>query len=78
MRVVGKRKEAELATQPSGELLARACAFMESMRGLGRATTTGVPRGVYRFATHAAADAHRMECTADNMARASREFGHDY
>jgi len=53
--------------QPSGELLLEGAAFCESIARLG-ATSTFIPKGVYGFATHEDAEAHRIACLARGLA----------
>lgn len=46
---------------PSGEALKAGAALQETALALAAVPTTGMRRGIYRFATHAQANAHAEE-----------------
>jgi hypothetical protein len=67
MKVIGRRMDPPLSPQASGELLAEGSRFCESIGWLARGTF--VPKGVYRYPSHAAANQHAQDCLARGMAR---------
>ena len=67
MRQVGSRRERPLSIEGAGSLLAEGARFSESVWQLSGAGY--VPKGVYRFASHEAANRHELECIARAMAR---------
>jgi len=68
VRVVGKRKQHDLRSEPSGTALKASAALQEVALALAAVRTTGVRQGVYRFATLAQADAHKDEALARAIA----------
>jgi hypothetical protein len=66
MKTVGHRCEPELSPVADGRLLAQGVRFTESLAPL--AQSTFIPRGVYRFASHEAANRHQLDCLAQGMA----------
>jgi hypothetical protein len=71
MKTVGHRRQPELHAHASGEALAAGARFSESIAHL--AGSTFIPKGVYRFRTHEAANKHQEECLARGMARLAAE-----
>ena len=51
MKQVGSRREAPIVEQGNGQLLAQAAQFSETIAHL--APSTFIPKGVFRFKTHA-------------------------
>ena len=68
-RVVGRRRERELSLEARGDLLREGAAFVTEMARVQ--TCLRFPQGVYRYKTHEEADAHWLDCLADNVARVS-------
>jgi len=68
MRIVGSRKQYRIAARPSGSALKAAGALQDAALALAAVPTTGVPVGVYRFATHAEANAHAEAAQARAIA----------
>ncbi len=66
MKQIGHRSEPPLSYTASGELLAQGARFNESISHLS--PSTFIPKGVYRFLTHEAANLHWQECLARGMA----------
>jgi len=58
MRTVGSRIQYRVSAQPSGAALKSAAALQEVALALAAVPTTAIRVGVYRFATHAEANAH--------------------
>jgi hypothetical protein len=75
MKTVGSRHEPRITARPSGEALAAGARLSESLSHL--APSTFIPKGVYRFKSHDAANKHQQDCLARGMgslaARRSRE-----
>lgn len=69
MRVVGKRKVREIQARPTGALLAEGARINEGFGRVADSGSTFIPKGVYRFGTAEAAEAHRERCLAEGMAR---------
>lgn len=66
MKQAGYRREPSLSPTASGELLAQGARFNESISHLSHGTF--IPKGVYRFLTHEAANQHWQACLARGMA----------
>jgi hypothetical protein len=75
MRKVGDRREPQITELATGEALSAGARFSESISRL--APSTFIPKGVYRFKSHEAANQHQQDCLARGMgllaARRSRE-----
>lgn len=75
MRKVGYRREPQITELATGEALSAGARFSESISRL--APSTFIPKGVYRFKSHEAANQHQQDCLARGMgllaARRSRE-----
>jgi hypothetical protein len=67
MRQVGSRRERILAVNASGVLLAEGARFNEAISRLS--PTTFVPKGIYRFRSHDAANRHAEDCLVRGMGR---------
>jgi hypothetical protein len=67
MRVIG-RAERVPSQQPQADGLRRAAVHQAAGRALARVSSTGIVKGVYRFKTHAEADAQVNEALARVMA----------
>ena len=71
MKTVGKRREREMTTFATGALLAEGARFSESISYLAKPTY--VPKGVYRFKSHEAANRHAQDCLVSGMGRLAAE-----
>jgi hypothetical protein len=67
MRQVGSKRERPLVAKASGVLLAEGARFSETISRLSQ--TTFVPKGIYRFHSHDAANRHAEDCLARGMGR---------
>lgn len=67
MITVGHRHERPIAEQGDGTLLAEGARFSEAIAHLTKSTF--IPKGVYRFRSHAVANTHQEDCLAQGMAR---------
>jgi hypothetical protein len=76
MKIVGFRKERPIGSQASGELLVEGARFNEEIHRLPTGGTTFIPKGVYRFKTHAEANRHQMDCLVEGMVRIALERAH--
>ena len=65
MRQVGTRREPAIAEQASGLLLTEGARFNEAIARLSRASF--VPKGVYRYKSHEAANSHDVDCLVGAM-----------
>ena len=66
MKTVGRRTTLPIALHASGALLAAGARFNESFSRLS--PSTFIPKGVYRFPTHEAANRHWQDCLVRGMA----------
>lgn len=73
MKIVGRRLERPVGQSPSGLLLAEGARFNDDIHRLPTGHTTFMPKGVYRFMTHAEANQHQLDCLTEGMARLARE-----
>lgn len=72
MRIVGERVEKELSLRPTAELLEEGLRFVARSPAFG-GSSTYIPKGIYRFRTHAEAEEQRISCLARGLAaRAAR------
>jgi hypothetical protein len=60
MKQVGSRRERGISLAASGSLLAEGARFNEALSRLSRSTF--VPKGIYRFHSHEAANQHADDC----------------
>ena len=72
MRTVGHRKERSPSYAASGALLAEGARFNDEIHRLPTGDTSFIPKGVYRFMTHAEANQHQLDCLAKGMARVAQ------
>ncbi|MFT7724245.1 MAG: hypothetical protein QM788_15660 [Roseateles sp.] len=72
MKQVGRRIEPPLLAEPSGAALADGLAFSASVAGLAGGRVF-FPKGVFRYKSHAEANAHQAACLAEGMARLARD-----
>jgi hypothetical protein len=69
MRVVGRRtSDITLEPRPSAQAMRRGLAVVEAAATFAWATSTGQPKGVYRFGSFEAMERHRLDCLARAMA----------
>jgi len=71
MRTVGHRQERPIAMQGDGTLLAEGARFSETVAHL--ATSTFIPKGVYRFRSHKDANTQQEDCLAQGLAQLAAE-----
>jgi hypothetical protein len=76
MRLVGLRKARPVSLLPSGLLLAEGARFNDALNRLPTGNTTFIPKGVYRFMTHAEANQHQTDCLTKGMAMIAQERRH--
>jgi hypothetical protein len=72
-RVVGKRRERAISFAASGTMLAEGARFNDEMHRLPSGGKTGIPKGVYRFATHEDANEHWLRCVCRVVAQTALE-----
>jgi hypothetical protein len=73
MRTVGCRKERPVSGIASGTLLLEGARFNDEIHRLPTGNMTFIPKGVYRFMTHAEANLHQLDCLAKGMAKLAQE-----
>jgi hypothetical protein len=75
MRTVGQKIERPLSANASGELLREAAAFNEMLQNAFPLGKVGyIPKGVYRFTSHDAANKQDEVCLAQHMAKIERHM----
>jgi hypothetical protein len=65
MRQVGSRRELGVALAASGSLLREGARFNEAISQLSRSTF--MPKGIFRFHSHEAANQHAEDCLVRGM-----------
>lgn len=73
MKTIGHRKERPISLLASGTLLAEGARFNDEIHRLPTGNTSFMPKGVYRFMTHAEANRHQLDCLVNGMAQVARE-----
>jgi len=73
MRTIGHRKERPITFSASAELLVEGARFNDDIHRLPSGSATYIPKGVYRFKTHEAANLHQQNCLAESMAQIASE-----
>jgi len=68
MRRIGKREIGLPSTAPSGKALQAAAAHQAAGQALATVSTTGIRKGIYRFASHAEMNRHTDEALARAIA----------
>jgi hypothetical protein len=68
MRFLGKRQSPGPREVPSAEALRAAAVHQRTGNALAALATTGIPRGIYRFATHEAMNRHTDEALSRAIA----------
>jgi hypothetical protein len=72
MRIVGKRKERAISLAASGELLLEGARFNDEIHRIPGGDITGMPKGVYRFKTHAEANQQQEAAIIAGMVELAR------
>jgi hypothetical protein len=75
VKTIGNRQQYLIRAQASGAALRAGALFNESIAQLARSTF--IPKGVYRFKTHEAANQHQSDCLARGMALLAAKRSHD-
>jgi hypothetical protein len=73
MRTVGHRKERPISFSASAALLAEGARFNDEIHRLPTGDATFIPKGVFRFKTHAEANRQQMDCLVKGMAQVALE-----
>jgi hypothetical protein len=68
MRTVGHRQSRPISFSASATLLVEGARFNDEIHRLPTGGDSFIPKGVYRFKTHAEANRHQEECLAGGMA----------
>ena len=80
MRQIGKRTPSQPGANPSADALRQAAVHQRTGQALAALSTTGVLKGIYRFATHEAMNRHSDEALARaivaNVRQRSGQNGH--
>lgn len=73
MRTVGRRKERPITFFASAELLVEGARFNDEIHRLPTGKRTRIPKGVYRFKSHAESNRHEVDCLIESMAQTALE-----
>lgn len=69
MRTIGQRKERPITPSASATLLLEGARFNDEIHPLPTGGLTYIPKGVFRFMTHEAANRHQQACQIAGMAK---------
>ncbi len=69
MRIVGHRKEHPITFSASASLLAEGARFNDEIHRLPTGNETFIPKGVFRFNNHEAANRQQLDCLVAAMVR---------
>lgn len=69
MRTIGHRKEHPITFSASAALLAEGARFNDEIHRLPTGNATFIPKGVFRFSSHEAANRHEIDCLVEGMAQ---------
>jgi hypothetical protein len=72
MRIIGRRQAPRICFAASATLIEAGACFNDQIHRLPSGGDSFVPKGGYRFATHAEANRHQLECLALGMASLAR------
>lgn len=73
MRQIGNRSQRQPGLYPSDQALRLAAVHQNTGRALAALATTGVAKGIYRFATHAEMNRHCEEAVSRAIAANVRQ-----
>ncbi len=73
MRTIGQRKERPITLSASATLLLEGARFNDEIHRLPTGRSTHIPKGVFRFMTHEAANQHQQACLIESMAKIARK-----
>lgn len=68
MRTIGHRKEHPITFSASASLLLEGTRFNDEIHRLPTGRLTHIPKGVFHFKTHEAANQHQQACLIDGIA----------
>jgi hypothetical protein len=69
MRTIGQRKEPPITFSASASLLFEGARFNDEIHRLPTGRLTYIPKGVFRFMTHEAANQQQQNCLIEGMAK---------
>jgi len=69
MRTIGQRKQRPITFSASASLLLEGARFNDEIHRLPTGRSTHIPKGVFRFKTHEAANQHQQACLIEGMAK---------
>lgn len=67
MRTIGQRKERPITFSASASLLLEGARFNDEIHRLPTGRLTHIPKGVFRFKSHEAANQHQQACLIEGM-----------
>ena len=69
MRIIGHRKERSITFSASATLLLEGARFNDEIHRLPTGSSTFIPKGLFRFKTHEAANQHQQASLIEGMAK---------
>lgn len=69
MRAIGHRKERPITFSASATLLLEGAHFNDEIHRLPTGCSSFIPKGVFRFKSHEAANQHQQACLIEGMAQ---------
>jgi len=73
MRIIGYRKEHPITFSASSALLTEGAFFNDEIHLLPTGNTTFIPKGIFRFKSHEAANQHQQDCLIEAMVQIALE-----
>jgi hypothetical protein len=67
MRTIGQRKERPITFSASASLLLEGTRFNDEIHRFTTGRLTHIPKGVFHFKTHEAANQHQQACMIDGI-----------
>ncbi len=67
--MTGHRKIRQISLVASADLLRQGALFNDEIHQLPTGSTTYIPKGLYRYASHEQANRHWMDCVVKGMVR---------
>lgn len=69
MRAIGQREQRPITFSASVALLVEGAHFNDKIHRLPTGRSTFIPKGVFRFKSHEAANRHQQACLIEGMAQ---------
>ncbi|MCL2160270.1 MAG: hypothetical protein FWH56_00050 [Betaproteobacteria bacterium] len=73
MRIIGRRTQRPISFEACAVALIEGARFNDEIHRLPTGNNTFIPKGVYRFESHDAANCHQQDCLIAGMAKIAGE-----